>query len=206
MSPESLPFAPNTLLPSISDIAAWFGYRLGRLPLNVSFLWALACCAFVWIYIWHTRWGYAMRTVGTSPRAAVYGGINVAKVIIVSMLLSGALAGFIAMNEVMGVQKRLLLNFVSGYGFVGIAVSLMGRNHPFGILLASLLFGALYQGGGELSFDMPSVTRDLVVVIQGLVILFVGGLENMFRPQIEGFFRARAQQRAERAAVGTAPP
>ncbi len=200
MSPESVPFAPHTTLPTITEVATWLGFEMRRrLPLNLSFLWAIACCAFVWIYVWHTRWGFAMRTAGTSSRAAVYGGIDVGKVIIVTMCLSGALAGFVALNELMGVQRRLLLNFVAGYGFVGIAVSLMGRNHPFGIGLAAILFGALYQGGAELSFEMPTITREMVVVIQGLVILFVGGLENMFRPQIEGLFRRR-----QPAAEGTA--
>jgi simple sugar transport system permease protein len=103
---------------------------------------------------------------------------------IVAMLLSGALASGVALNEVMGVQHKLQIGFTEGYGFTGIAVALMGRNHPFGILLASLLFGALYQGGGALSFDMPNISREMVVVIQGLVILFTGALEGMFRPAL----------------------
>jgi simple sugar transport system permease protein len=96
------------------------------------------------------------------------------------MLLSGALAGGLGLNELMGAQHRILLDFPAGAGFVGIAVALMGRNHPVGIFLAAVLFGALYQGGSQLSFDMPHVTRDLVVVIQGLVILCCGALENIF--------------------------
>ncbi len=191
-SPESRAFAANTVLPTISEVLSWFGIKMRRLPLNLSFLWALACCVFVWIFIWRTRWGYALRTVGLNPRAAVYGGISVAGIIILAMCISGALSGFIALNEIMGVQRRILLNFVAGAGFVGIAVSLMGRNHPFGIIFAALLFGALYQGGAELNFDMPEITRDMVVVIQGLVILFAGALENMFRPRIEALFRRRA--------------
>ena len=101
----------------------------------------------------------------------------------------------------MGANQRLLLNFVAGYGFVGIAVALIGRNHPFGVLLASLLFGALYQGGSELAFEMPNITREMVVVIQGLVILFAGALENMFRPQIEALFRNRSDEAAATAAA-----
>ncbi|MCB2055164.1 MAG: ABC transporter permease, partial [Geminicoccaceae bacterium] len=66
--------------------------------------------------------------------------------------------------------------------------ALMGRNHPLGVVVAALLFGALYQGGSELSFDMPAVNRDMVVVIQGLVILFAGALEHMFRPGLERLF------------------
>jgi simple sugar transport system permease protein len=81
----------------------------------------------------------------------------------------------------MGVLHRLVLGFTAGAGVVGIAVALMGRNHPFGIVLAAILFGALYQGGAELAFDYPQVTRDIIVVMDGLVILFCGALENMLR-------------------------
>lgn len=202
-SPETRAFAPGTTMPTITEVVAWFGYKLQRLPLNLSFLWALACCVFVWIFIWHTRWGYALRTVGLNPRAAVYGGISVAGIIILAMGISGALSGFIALNEIMGFNRRLLLNFVAGAGFVGIAVSLMGRNHPFGIIFSAVLFGALYQGGTELSFDMPEITKWMVVVIQGLVILFAGALENMFRPKIEALFRRRGPML--QAAKGTGP-
>ena len=100
--------------------------------------------------------------------------------IVITMAISGGLAGMMAINEILGVQHRLILNFTSGYGFTGIAVALMGRNHPFGIVLASLLFGALYQGGAELDFEFSSITREMVLLIQGLVILFSGGLAYMF--------------------------
>jgi simple sugar transport system permease protein len=106
----------------------------------------------------------------------------------IAMTLSGALAGMMSLNEVLGAQHRLTLGFTGGYGFVGIAVALMGRGHAVGIVLAALLFGALYQGGSELAFDMPRVNRDMVVVIQGLVILFAGALEHMFRPWLEARF------------------
>ena len=200
MSPESRPFIDSATLPKIHEILRWMGFQAAASPLNLSFVWALICCGLVYGFIWHTRWGYELRTVGQNQRAAIYGGISVSKNIVLAMVLSGALAGFVGLNEIMGVQHRILLNFVAGYGFVGIAVSLMGRNHPVGILLASLLFGALYQGGSELAFDMPKITREMVVVIQGLVILFAGALENMFRPQIEGFFRRRAEARVPAAA------
>ena len=92
-----------------------------------------------------------------------------------------------------------MLDFVAGAGFVGIAVALMGRIHPVGIVLAALLFGVLYQGGAELAFDMPDITRDMIVVIQGLVILFAGALEHMFRPGARGAVRAaRGRRHAER--------
>jgi general nucleoside transport system permease protein len=191
-SPESREFDPSTWLPRFNEAAAWFGLEVARSPLNLSFLWALAMAAFVWMLVWRTRWGYALRAVGRNESAAVYGGIVPARIIIMAMALSGALAGFLALNQIMGVQHRLLLNFTGGAGFVGIAVALMGRNHPIGICLAALLFGALYQGGAELAFEMPHITRDMVVAIQGLVILFCGALEFLFAPAAARLFRRRS--------------
>jgi general nucleoside transport system permease protein len=100
------------------------------------------------------------------------------------------------LNVVLGAAHRLTLDFTGGFGFVGIAVALMGRNHPLGIVFAALLFGALYQGGSELSFDMPTISRDIVVVIQGLVILFAGALEHMFRPGLVALFARPAPAEA----------
>ena len=101
-----------------------------------------------------------------------------------------------ALNPVMGDQYRLLIDFPGGAGFVGIAVALMGRGHPAGILPAALLFGVLYQGGAELAFDMPAISRDMIVIIQGLVILFAGALENMFRPGVGAAYRWASLRRA----------
>lgn len=197
MSPESREFAETAWLPFAHEALAAVGLQVTPSPLNLSVLWALACCVFVWLLVWRTRWGFQLRTVGASPLAAVYGGVNPARIIVLAMCISGGLAGFVGLNEIMGVQHRLLLNFTAGYGFVGIAAALMGRSHPFGIVLASLLFGALYQGGAELSFEMPRVTRELIVVIQGLVILFSGALELMLKPRLEALFRRRAAATGE---------
>jgi simple sugar transport system permease protein len=186
--PESDRYAPSTLLPKIHELLATVGMEISRSPLNLSFIIALICCVAFWLFVWKTKWGYAIRVVGANESAAVYGGISPAKQIMIAMTISGALAAGVALNELLGSQHRLILNFPSGFGFVGIAVALMGRNHPIGIILASLLFGALYQGGSELSFDMPTISRDIVVVIQGLVILFAGALEHMFRPSLEALF------------------
>ena len=184
MSPESRLFDEAAWLPFMHEFLAVFGIEVSRSPLNVSLFFALACCVFVWIYIWRTRWGYELRTAGHSESAATYAGIRPKTVIISAMCVSGALAGFVAVNEIMGVHHRLLLNFTAGYGFTGIAVSLMGRNHPVGIIMASLLFGVLYQGGAELAFEIPLITREMVVAIQGLIILFSGALALMLRPWV----------------------
>ncbi len=184
MAPETRTFLPGGQLPKLDWLMAMFGMKLGPAPFNVSFLIALVMCVVVWVLIWRTKLGYEMRTMGISRSAAAYAGIPYVKIVIVTMLISGGLAGMMALNPVMGASARLQVEFVGGAGFVGIAVSLMGRNHPIGIVLASILFGVLYQGGAELSFDMPNITRDMIVVIQGLVILFAGALEYMFRPAI----------------------
>jgi simple sugar transport system permease protein len=192
-SPETREFDPSTWLPQIHDVARWLGWEIGRSPLNLSALFALAAGALVWFYLWHTRWGYELRALGHNETAAVYAGISPARTVIVTMSISGALAGLMSLNEVMGVQHRLLLNMPGGAGYVGIAVALMGRNHPVGITLAAVLFGALYQGGSELSFDMPKLTRDMVVVIQGLIILVCGALEHALRRPVEALFRRPAR-------------
>lgn len=181
MQPETPEFARHAILTPMHLLLAPLGIRLPATPLNSAFLLALAALVAVWALIWRSRLGYAIRTVGANPAAARYAGISPARVTMVAMALSGALAGGLAVNEVMGAQHRLLLDFTAGYGFVGIAVALMGRGHPFGIALAALLFGVLYQGGAELSFDKPSITRDMVVVIGGVIILFAGALDGLFR-------------------------
>lgn len=184
MAPETRTFLPGGQLPKLDWLIAMFGGKIGAAPLNFSFLIALIMCFLVWVLIWRTKLGYEMRTLGISPTAASYAGIRYSKIVMITMLISGGLAGMMALNPVMGASARLQIEFVGGAGFVGIAVSLMGRNHPAGIILAALLFGILYQGGAELSFDMPSITREMIVVIQGMVILFAGALEYMLRPAV----------------------
>ncbi len=200
MSPESAPFAKGTFLPMMSDMLAGIGIPMLASPLNFSAFLALAACVVVWAFIWHTRWGYALRAVGANENAARYAGIDARKVIVITMALSGALAGLLGVNELHGVQHRILLNFPAGLGFTGIAVALMGRNHPAGILPAAILFGALYQGGTELIFDYPTISRELVVVIQGVVILFAGALEHMFRPALVRLFTRRPADAAAKPA------
>ena len=192
-SPETREFDPNTWLPQLHEVLRWLGWEIGRSPLNLSALLAVAASVLVWFYLWHTRWGYELRALGHSETAAVYAGIAPGRIVVVAMSISGALAGLMSLNEVMGVHHRLLLNMPGGAGYVGIAVALMGRNHPVGIGLAAILFGALYQGGSELSFDMPKLTRDMVVVIQGLIILVCGALEYALRGPLEALLRQGAR-------------
>ena len=176
------------VMPSFRAIGLWVGVKLPNTPLNVTVFLAILTAWGLWFLLWRTRLGYEIRTVGANVDAAVYAGIRPSRIIIIAMLISGGLAGLMAVNEILGVQHRLVLEFAGGAGFVGIAVALMGRSHPVGVVLAALLFGLLYQGGTELSFVKPAITREMIVVIQGLVILFMGALEQAFRPWLMPFF------------------
>ncbi|WP_322987771.1 ABC transporter permease [Hoeflea sp.] len=188
MAPQTRTFADAGQLPRLDWLLSIFGLDIGGAPFNLTFLLALVASFVVWVVIWRTKLGYEIRTMGHSPRAARYAGINETRIIIITMMMSGALAGMMALNPIMGDQHRMQLDFVTGAGFVGIAVALMGRSHPAGIIPAAILFGVLYQGGAEISFEMPQISRDMITIIQGLVILFAGALENMFRPAITTFF------------------
>jgi ABC-type uncharacterized transport system permease subunit len=181
MNPETPTFPPNGDVAQLHELLTHIGVKWPVTPLNLSFFLALLCAIGVWVLIWRTRLGYAIRAVGVNPTAAIYGGISPARITIVTTLLSGALAGGLAVNVILGEEHRLILEYTAGFGFVGIAVALMGRAHPAGIVLAAILFGMLYQGGAELAFDKPKISRDMIVVIQGLVVLFAGALEHMFR-------------------------
>ena len=194
MSPETARFPDPTHLPNAADFAGFLGFRAST-PLNISFFLALVACLGVWILIWRTRLGYEIRALGHSETAAIYAGIRPGKIIIISMLISGGLAGLMAVNNVMGEAERLVIDSVQGAGFVGIAVALMGRSHPVGVFLAALLFGALYQGGAELEFEIPAISREMIVVIQALVILFTGALDNMVRLPMEHLFLSLRHKR-----------
>ena len=191
-SPETREFSETTFMPQLHQLLEKLGVTATATPLNLAFVLALAAAGLVWLVVWRTRWGFALRVVGENPAAAVYGGIRPARVTIGAMLLSGALAGCLGLNELMGSQHRIMIDFPGGAGFIGIAVALMGRNQPIGIVIAAILFGALAQGGSQLSFDMPKINRDLVVVIQGLVILFCGALENLFRVPLARLLQPKA--------------
>jgi general nucleoside transport system permease protein len=194
MNAETPAFPATGRVPQFHDIMSAFGVHWPVTPFNLSFLLALMAAFAVWLLIWRTRLGYEIRTVGANPTAAIYGGISPSRVMILTTLLSGAIAGGMAVNVILGEEHRLILEYTAGFGFVGIAVALMGRAHPVGIILAAVLFGILYQGGAELAFDKPKISRDMIVVIQGLVVLFAGALEHMFRRPVATLLARRTAQ------------
>ncbi|MFD0910151.1 ABC transporter permease [Ruegeria arenilitoris] len=188
--PATARFAEAVHLPTLHEMLAPIGINFSKAaPANISLIIAVIACIVVWALIWRTRLGYEIRAYGHSETGAVYAGISPVRITIVAMLISGALAGLMAINNVMGEAERLVLNSTEGAGFIGIAVALMGRSHPFGVFLAAILFGFLYQGGAELAL-WTSIPRELIVVIQALVILFTGALDNMVRMPLEKLFLA----------------
>ena len=182
MDLESRAFAESARMPGVHEALAWIGIAWPRTPLNLSLLLALAASVGVTLWLWRTQGGYALRAVGYSSDAAQYAGIAPRVQVLRAMAISGALAGLVGINEIAGVHQRLLPDFVYGAGFTGIAVSLIGRNHPLGIALAALLFGALYQGGAELAFEIPGFSRDMVFTLQGLIVLFAGAMAQVAAP------------------------
>ena len=205
MSIETGPFPPAAHMPAMHVVLGWLGLDWPRTPLNLSVLLAVGAALAVTLFLWRTQAGYALRTVGFSPAAAHYAGIRPRRQVMAGMLISGALAGLVGINELAGVQHRLLLDYVMGAGFTGIAVSLIGRNHPLGIVLAALLFGAIYQGGAELAFEIPGFSRDLVTTLQGLIVLFSGAMAQVAAPglaRLYGWLRPAARPQATPGAAG----
>jgi ABC-type uncharacterized transport system permease subunit len=185
MSTETRGFDSAAVLPKLHEALAPWGIELAPSFLNISTPLALLCAFAVWWLLWRSRLGYALRLFGQSPRAAHYAGLSAAALTLTAMLISGALAGLMAVNDVYGGQGRLVLNFTAGMGFLGIAVALMGRNHPLGILAAALLFGALCQGATDLQLDFPRISPELILLIQGLVVFFVAALDRLVRAPLE---------------------
>jgi len=157
-----------------------------RIPLNLAFILAILACVFVYVLLWKTKWGYEIRATGQNPSAAEYGGISIRKQIILAMAISGALAGMVGINEVLGYRYRYYDGFSANYGFVGIAVALLGRNHPVGVFLAAILFAILLRGGIFVDAYTIKVSKDIVDMLQGIVIVFVAA-EAMFRGPLKKF-------------------
>jgi general nucleoside transport system permease protein len=169
---QSAPISASAHLPRLGEMIPGLP---ARIPLNVAFLLALAASALVYVFLWRTKWGYELRATGSNPSAAEYGGISVRRQIVLAMAISGGLAGMVGINEVLGYRHRYYDGFSDNYGFTGIAVALLGRNHPVGVIVAALLFAVLTRGGIPVDAFTENVTKD---------ILFVAA-EAFFREPIE---------------------
>ena len=147
-------------------------------PLSVAFLLAILMCVLVYVFLWKTKWGYELRATGENPSAAEYGGISPKKQIIIAMTISGGLAGMVAIGEVLGSRYRYYDGFSDGWGFLGIAVALLGRNHPLGVFVAAIFFAVLKRGDIFVDAFTEYVSKDLVEVLQAIVIIFVASLQK----------------------------
>ncbi len=161
--------------------------------LNFSFVIALLAAGFVGVFLWRTKWGFELRAVGLSPKAAEYGGVNIARNTLLAMAISGALAGLAATHFTMGgalAEYRLKQSMpADSVGFGGITVALLGQNTPIGVVFSSILFGVLGTGGLNLDQRLDAISREIVTVIQALIVLFIatrGFLSNDFFRSING--------------------
>ena len=176
-------------------LAAAFGWRALALAipatnLNPSFLLALVAAFGVWVFLFRTRFGYELRAAGLAPKAAEYGGADLARNTVMTMAISGGLAGLTATHYVLGgalEEYALRQSLPSSDGFDGIAVALLGGNHPLGIVFAAFLFGVLKNGGSLLNISFSDLTRDVVSMLLALVVLFIAAKgflpERLTHPQ-----------------------
>ncbi|MBL7515276.1 ABC transporter permease, partial [Frankia sp. CN4] len=159
-------------------------------PLRVYGLAILAVVVGVgyWFLLSRTRFGFDLRAAGTSEDAARSSGVRVGRMIIIAMLLSGAVAGLVGMPQLLGASHTFAIDFPAGLGFTGIAIALLGRNHPVGIAIGALLFGFL--DNAATSLELQGVSRDIVRVTQGVIVLSVVVAYELVRR-----LRTRAEQR-----------
>jgi simple sugar transport system permease protein len=172
--PISQPVLPSARLPRI---LSWLPIdNAGGLRLHLGFLVALAMAWLIYWLLFKTTWGFEFRTVGANPHAAKYGGMSVVIAIVLVMTLAGALAGIAGGNETLGVLGRASPGFTAAIGFDAIALALLGRSHPGGVVLSAILFGALRAGGRTMQVQ-SEVGIDLIVIIQALIIVFIAAPE-----------------------------
>jgi ABC-type uncharacterized transport system permease subunit len=185
---------PAAKLPRILD-----GTRL-----HAGIFIALGAAIMLWYLLFRTTFGYRLRTVGQSPGAAAYAGIPWGRTIALAMFISGACAGLAGAGEALGLQSRHYSS-PPGYGFTAIAVGLVGRNHPFGVILAGLLFGALRSGATEMQ-NQVGTSKELVQILQGLIILAVAALAASDRIRVWIDRRRNARHSpAETTTIGVEP-
>ncbi len=142
-------------------------------PIGFHALTVPVAALLVWIFFRWSRMGFSLEAAGAKAEAAEQGGISVASMQFWSLSLGGLFAGLVGFIEVYGNTGRFVVGFSPGYGFVGIAVALLGRLQPLGILLSACLFGAILKGSLDLDFETEKITRDFALILQALLILLM---------------------------------
>lgn len=154
----------------------WLGRLIPQTQLTTALFILIAVAILMYIFLWKTSVGYQLRAVGANPSAAGTAGIRVKTYMIMAMVLSGGLAALAGITEVFGKYHRFIEGFSPSFGFTGIAVAILGRNHPAGVLLTALLFGIMDMGALRMS-RVTDVSTNMVTVVQSLVILLVAAPE-----------------------------
>lgn len=167
--PQTVEVAVSSRLPKISDLLPF----LQPSRAHAGVLLAIVMAIIVWLILRYTAAGYEARAVGFNPTAAQTGGISVGATIVKSLCFSGALAALAGASEILGVHYRLFDQFSSGFGFTGIAVALLAKNNPLGVIPAAILFGALSAGAGTMQLE-AGVSQKVISVIQGIIIFLIG--------------------------------
>lgn len=170
--PMKRPDSFNPISPTIEPTAMLPRFFASPIRFHLGFFIALAVAYGVYWLLFRSTWGFSLRTVGANPRAARYAGMKTSAAIIVAMSLSGALAGMAGGNEVLGVNHNLALAFSAGLGFDAIALALLGKSHPFGVVLAALLFGTLKNGATQMQLS-AGVPIDIIQVLQAVILMFI---------------------------------
>jgi general nucleoside transport system permease protein len=170
--PMKRPGSFNPVSPTIEPSAVLPRFFESPIRFHLGFFVALGIAVLVYWFLFKTKWGFFLRTVGANPHAARYSGMNILLGIVVAMSLSGALAGLAGANEVLGVNYNLAMAFSSGYGFDSIALALLGKSHPLGVVLAALLFGTLRSGALRMQLA-AGIPIDIISVLQALILAFI---------------------------------
>ncbi|MEM9773292.1 MAG: ABC transporter permease [Chloroflexota bacterium] len=164
------PGSVNPISPIVADSAKL--PVLGGDRFHLGFFIALLMAWATWWFLFRTKWGFSLRTVGANPNAARYAGMNIVSATVIAMSISGGLAGLAGANEILGLNHRLVPAFSSGYGFDSIALALLGKNHPVGVVLAAILFGTLRNGATQMQVD-AGIPIDIISIVQALVLAFI---------------------------------
>jgi len=172
---QTAPIGKAAYIPQLNQ---YLPFIPADVPLNFAFLLAVLMCVAVYVFLWKTKWGYELRAVGQNASAAEYGGISPKKQMITAMVISGSLAGMVAINEVLGYRHHFEVDFSAGIGFLGIAVALLGRNHPLGVFVAAMFFAILIRGEIFVDAFTRYVSKDISAILQAIVILFVACLQK----------------------------
>jgi simple sugar transport system permease protein len=170
--PMMRPGTANPVSPNIEPSAELPRFFADPIRFHLGFILALGAAFFVWWFLFRTTLGFELRTVGANPNAARYSGMSITRNYLIAFMLSGALAGLAGANEVLGVNHNLANAFSAGYGFDSIALALLGKSHPFGVVLAALLFGTLRSGGTRMQ-NIAQIPVDIIGIVQALVIAFI---------------------------------